>query len=326
MSNIKENTTLLEIQDLKVKFPSLRGEISAVRGVNLILKKGDSIAIVGESGSGKSVTSRTILGLIESPPAKISGKIYFKGQNILEASEKDWDKIRGKCISMIFQDSLDSLNPVYTIGSQISENLIVRLHYSKEKAYKETINLMKQVGIPVANQRINDYPNQFSGGMKQRVCIAMAISMHPELLLADEPTTALDVTVQAGILKLINRLKNESNMSLIFVTHDLSVAKKIADNLLVMYAGQIMEQGNIEDIFNSPRHPYTKALLNSHPATVSHWTELKPIQGRPPAKNELFSGCSFYPRCPISTDNCLVINPELRCIGEGHYCRCINCI
>lgn len=317
-----QNPQILTVKNLQVKFPSLNGYIHAVRGIDLSIKSGDSIVIVGESGSGKSVTSRSLPGLIESPPAEISGNIDFMGCNIIGASDEKLRKVRGKGIGMVFQDSLDSLNPVYTIGSQLAENLCVGLGWSKNESWSEAVRLMTQVDIPAASERLNDYPHQLSGGMRQRICIAMAISMRPQLLIADEPTTALDVTVQAGILRLIKRLQRESNMALIFVTHDLSVARRIADKLVVMYAGRIVEQGPIGKIFARPAHPYTKALLNSHPGTVKHWTDLKPIFGRPPEKTENSYGCSFYPRCQIARNECLVNDPEIIQISEQHICRC----
>jgi len=313
---------LLEIENLEISFPSIHESVFAVQGLDLALIDGDSVAIVGESGSGKSVSVRSILGLIESPPAYISGKISYKGIDIINASDSTLRQIRGKEIAMIFQDSLDSLNPVYTVGSQLIENLMIRLGLSKSEAKEEAIQLMKQVEIPAAEDRLYDYPHQFSGGMRQRINIAMAISLKPRLLIADEPTTALDVTVQAGILRLIKNLQQNYKMGLIFVTHDLSVARIISERLLVMYSGRVMEQGPVDEVFSKPMHPYSRALLESHPNNVNNWRNLQPIAGKPPENTEKIKGCCFHPRCPYVKDVCRFVEPELILLNKGHTCRC----
>jgi peptide/nickel transport system ATP-binding protein/oligopeptide transport system ATP-binding protein len=317
-----DSAALLEVRDLVVQFPGLAGTVTAVRGVNLTLRAGDSVAVLGESGSGKSVTSRAILGLIESPPAELSGSIRFEGQEILGKSDAELRDIRGTGVAMVFQDSLDSLNPVYTIGAQLTELLRVRLNFSRADARAEAVSLMSQVGIPAPEERIDDYPHQFSGGMRQRICIALAIALRPRLLLADEPTTALDVTVQAGILKLIRRLQAERNMALIFVTHDLAVARAVADRLVVMYAGEVVEEGLIEAVFANPSHPYSRALLNSHPSAVAHWSLLRPIAGSPPDKSETISGCAFHTRCPRARERCASDKPPLYPVGKDRASRC----
>ncbi|MBL4811695.1 MAG: ABC transporter ATP-binding protein [Rhodobacteraceae bacterium] len=315
-------TPLLDIRDFSVTFPSLGGDIRAVRGINLQLGEGESVAVLGESGSGKSVTSRAILGLIDVPPARLEGSILFDGVEVLGRSDKELAAIRGRGVSMVFQDALDGLNPVYTVGDQISELLRVRAHMSRKTAKAEAISLMQQVGIPAAAQRAKDYPHQFSGGMRQRICIAMAVALKPKLLIADEPTTALDVTVQAEILQLIARLQREANMALIFVTHDLGVAHNIAENLMVMYAGVVMEFGPTNAVFGAPAHPYTQALMRSHPSEATHWSDLQPIAGSPPDKTERLAGCPFSPRCPHSTDRCTKEEPALRRGPAGHQVRC----
>lgn len=320
--NTDGKSVLLTVSGLYVDFPSLAGNVQAVRGVDFTLHRGDSIAILGESGSGKSVTSRAIIGLVDAPPAIVRGSIMFDDNEMLERSDAELASVRGGGIAMVFQDSLDSLNPVYTIGSQISEILRVRLGWAKEAARIEALALMMQVGIPAALERYHDYPHQFSGGMRQRICIAMAIAMRPQLLIADEPTTALDVTVQAGILQLIQRLQADAGMALIFVTHDLNVARTVAKKILVMYAGEIVEQGLIEDVFDRPLHPYTKALLGSHPSAVHDWRDLEPISGSPPNKVSQFQGCAFHPRCDMARDKCRAQAPALRVASEAHLSRC----
>lgn len=269
-------TRLLEISDLRIFFESGFGKVDAVRGVSLSMDMGDAIAVVGASGSGKTVLGRSMLGLVDAPGV-VQGSIRFDGTEIVGRSEKDLRGIRGLGIGMVFQDALDGLNPVYSIGSQLSEIFTVRLGLSRSQAKSQAISLMEQVGIRRADERYNDYPHQFSGGMRQRICIAMAIGLKPKILIADEPTTALDVTVQAGILRLIKSLQSETGMGLIFVTHDLAVARMISTRIVVMYAGQIVEQGLTEEIFLRPKHPYTQALLAAHPARARSWRDLEPI-------------------------------------------------
>lgn len=269
-------SSLLSVTDLEVDFHTVQGRVEAVRGVSFDLAAGESMAIVGESGSGKSVTSLALLGLV-GEVGEVRGRIVFQGRDLVGVPEAELRDVRGAGVSLVFQDSLDALNPVYTVGAQISEILRVRLGWSRQRAREEALHLMQQVGIPDAHKRIGNYPHQFSGGMRQRICIAMAIALKPKLLVADEPTTALDVTVQAEILRLLRALQRESGMSLIFVTHDLAVARLIATRIIVMHGGRVVERGLIDDIFDRPRHPYTKALLAAHPGRVASWKDLRPI-------------------------------------------------
>lgn len=269
-------SAVLTVRDVNIDFQTRTSVVSAVRGVSFDVGLGDAIALVGASGSGKTVLSRSLLGLVEEP-GTVHGSISFDGHELVGAAEGELRKIRGTGIAMVFQDALDALNPVYSVGAQLTEIGTVRLGLGHADAQANAVRLMQQVGIPNAEQRFRDYPHQFSGGMRQRVCIAMAIGMKPKVLIADEPTTALDVTVQAGILKLIRELQGETGMGLIFITHDLAVARQISKQMLVMYAGQIVERGATEQVFEHPEHPYTKALLAAHPARVRSWRELEPI-------------------------------------------------
>ncbi len=314
---VESSAPLLAIEALKVRF----GAVQAVRGISLEIKPGESVAILGESGSGKSVTGKAIMGLINAP-GRVEGSVRFAGTQLVGRSETDLAAVRGPGIAMVFQDSLDALNPVFSVGDQIMEILTVRLGWARDRARAEAIRLMELVGIKDAAARLGDYPHQFSGGMRQRICIAMAIALQPKLLIADEPTTALDVTVQAGILKLINQLQRDSGMALLFVTHDLAVARQVAKHLVVMYAGRIVERGPIDTVFARPAHPYTRALLKSNPGAVAHWSELQPIPGNPPDKSTRFSGCAFAPRCARATPRCTAEAPELRAVAEGRDSRC----
>ncbi|HEU5027323.1 MAG TPA: ABC transporter ATP-binding protein [Spirillospora sp.] len=312
---------LLEVRDLRVDFATDRGVVAAVRGVDFTLAAGQSLAILGESGSGKSVTGRALLGLVD-PPGRVRGAIEFGGEDIVGWDEARLNEVRGLGVSMVFQDSLDSLNPVFSVGSQVTELLRVRLGLDRQAARERAVSLMRQVGIPAAAERMRDYPHQFSGGMRQRMCIALAIALRPRILIADEPTTALDVTVQAGILRLIRRLQRETRMALIFVTHDLSVARLVATEVAVMYAGRIVERGRIDDIYRRPAHPYTRALLASQPETARGWADLHPVAGSPPDKADLVPGCAFHPRCPLATDRCTTEEPELRVLDGERRSRC----
>jgi oligopeptide/dipeptide ABC transporter ATP-binding protein len=312
---------LLQVRNLSVVFASERGEIHAVRNVDLNLKAGEVLGVLGESGSGKSVTARALMGLVPTPPGRVTGSIVFDGRETVGLRDRDLQDIRGKGMAMVFQDSLDSLNPAYTVGSQITEILRVRLGASAQDARAEAVRLIGEVGIPNGAARLRDYPHQFSGGMRQRICIAMAIALRPRLLLADEPTTALDVTVQASILKLLAGLQKSGDMAMIFVTHDLSVAQLIADRVVVMYAGQVVEEGPAADLVTAPAHPYTRALLRSQPGFVDDWRNLEPIGGSPPEKVELTRGCPFAPRCPVAEARCLVEDPPVLTIGRQNS-RC----
>jgi peptide/nickel transport system ATP-binding protein len=312
---------LLEVKDLKVTFPAEnKRSIRAIDGVNLSIKKGEILGLVGESGSGKSITSLSIMGLI-SEHASIEGEIYFYEENLLTKSETEMRKVRGAKISMIFQDPMTSLNPVFTIGNQISEAILLHQNVSKSEAIKRTIDLLNLVGVPSPAERIHEYPHKFSGGMRQRAMIAMALACEPDLLLADEPTTALDVTIQAQILDLLKEIQQKMGMSVIMITHDLGVVAETCHRVAVMYAGHIVEEADVFTLFKNPRHPYTKGLINSLPKLGSR-ERLTPIQGQPPQLSEEVRGCRFASRCPYVTDACLNNDQVLQAIGDGHLVRC----
>ncbi|CAB1062346.1 hypothetical protein D1BOALGB6SA_7122 [Olavius sp. associated proteobacterium Delta 1] len=321
------NDKLLEIENLNVHFHTPEGVARAVDGVSFHLDAGETIGLVGESGCGKSVTSLSILGLIPSPPGEIeSGKIKFDGHNLLDFEAERLRKIRGHEISMIFQEPMTSLNPVLPIGRQVAEPLMVHQGLSKADALKKATRWLDHVKIPAAANRLNDFPHQLSGGMRQRVMIAMAMVCGPKLLIADEPTTALDVTIQAQILSLMNRLKEELTMSLLLITHDLGVVAQMAARVVVMYAGQIVEEAGVGDIFDHPFHPYTQGLLKSMPRIGDGLTEGKrrliEIPGIVPVLTEIIEGCKFADRCPSMFDVCRQTQPQLVSINEGHRARC----
>ncbi|MGX5655126.1 ABC transporter ATP-binding protein [Geodermatophilus nigrescens] len=324
-------TPLLEVDDLHVEFRTRGGVVNAVNGVSYSLAAGETLAILGESGSGKSVSAQAIMGILETPPAVINGGgIWFQGKNMLEMPAEDQRKIRGPGISMIFQDALSSLNPVYSVGFQIGEMFRAHRGLSKKEARKRAVELMDRVRIPAAARRVDDYPHQFSGGMRQRVMIAMAIALDPRILIADEPTTALDVTVQAQVMDLLKDLQAETGMGLILITHDLGVVNEVADNVAVMYAGEIVERGTVDDVFSKPSHPYTEGLMGSVPQVEAKGGRLRPIAGQPPNLARIPSGCPFHPRCArrrLGADaapgrECATDVPPLRLVVPGREAAC----
>jgi peptide/nickel transport system ATP-binding protein len=315
--------TLLDVKNIKIQFNTEEGLFNAVNGISFSVQKGETIGIVGESGCGKSITSLSIMRLIPSPPGKIiEGEINYKGRDLLKLSDKEMRKIRGNDIAMIFQEPMTSLNPVYTVGEQIAE--VIQLHQSQKKkqAIQKAVELLKLVGIPEAERRVREYPHQLSGGMRQRVMIAMALACNPELLIADEPTTALDVTIQAQILDLMKEMKDKLGMSIIFITHDLGVVSEVADTVMVMYAGEVVEKTSSEEIFKYPMHPYTQGLINSVPDVNDDRENLEAISGVLPHFSKLPEGCRFSTRCPIATDLCREKRPELQEHEQGHLVRC----
>jgi peptide/nickel transport system ATP-binding protein len=315
---------LLEVNDLRASFRTEDGIVRAVDGVSFTVGEGEVLGIVGESGSGKSVTMLSVMRLIADPNVIYSGEILYKGRNLMGLSKDAMREVRGEEISMIFQDPMTSLNPVYSVGWQIEEQLNEHYDLGKGQARRRAIDLLSQVGIPKPEQRIDDYPHQFSGGMRQRVMIALALSCNPDLLIADEPTTALDVTIQAQILELIKNLKRDFGSAVVLITHDLGVVADIADRILVMYAGRIVEQGNKEQIFYDPQHPYTWGLLGSIARLDRPKARrLTAIAGQPPSLINRPQGCSFRPRCPQAFDRCRVDDPMLtEKVGDGHLDAC----
>ncbi|MBC7263301.1 MAG: ABC transporter ATP-binding protein [Chloroflexi bacterium] len=315
---------LLKVRGLKTQFFTQDGVVNAVNGISYDLMEGETLGIVGESGCGKSVSVLSIMRLIPQPPGRIvGGEAIFQGRDLLRVDEEEIRSVRGNKISMIFQDPMTSLNPVLTINQQVSEALELHLGMTKAQARKRTIELLEMVRIPDAASRIDDYPHQFSGGMRQRVMIAMALSCNPQLLIADEPTTALDVTIQAQILDLVRRLKEEIGMAVIWITHDLGVVAGLADRVIVMYAGYIVEMADVKDMYSDPRHPYTLGLLSSIPRLdAERKSKLKPIEGLPPDLIDPPPGCPFAPRCEWVIDRCLEENPTLEPVGRRHYIAC----
>lgn len=315
---------LLEIKNLKTYFYTDEGISKAVGGVDLVINRGEILGVIGESGSGKSVTALSVIRLVAIPPGKIvSGEIWFEGKNLLEMSLDDIRRIRGNKISMIFQEPMTSLNPVLTIGNQIIENIVTHQKLDKPLARERAIEMLKLVGIPSPGKRIDEYPHQLSGGMRQRAMIAMALSCRPKLLIADEPTTALDVTIQAQILELIRKMREEIGMAVMMITHDLAVIAEVADNVAVAYGGKVMEYGDVISIFKDPLHPYTKALYNSIPRiTDSKKRRLEVIDGIVPNPLDLPEGCSFHPRCKFARQICKQMDPELVALGARRV-RCL---
>jgi len=313
-------SNLLEVRDLHVQFRIDEKYYSAVKGIDFAIEEGKTLGLVGESGCGKSVTSLAVMRLLQ-PPTKILGTATFRGKDLLKATEKEMQDIRGNDISMIFQEPMTSLNPVHRIGRQIGESLVLHKGMSEKQARSEAIGLLQQVGIPRATQIVDEYPHQLSGGMRQRVMIAIAIACNPQMLIADEPTTALDVTIQAQILDLMRKLAKERNMATLLITHDLGVVAEMCDRVAVMYAGHIVEQGPVRKIFKNPQHPYTIGLMNSLPKIVGTKERLHPIHGNVPSLRNMPQGCRFRPRCPHAMDACAA-NPDFFKIEDDHESRC----
>ena len=316
---------ILEVKDLRVSFHTYAGEVQAVRGISFYLKKGETLAVVGESGCGKTVTSKSLMRLIPEPPGEIKegSKILFDGKDISLMSEKELRELRGSDISMIFQDPMTSLNPTMTIGKQIAESLIIHRGMSKTEAMNEAIKMLELVNIPDADTRAHQYPHEFSGGMRQRAMIAIALACNPKILIADEPTTALDVTIQAQIMELIADLQEKLGTAVILVTHDLGVVADVADRIQVMYAGQIIEHGTIDEIFKNPQHPYTWALLQSVPRLdTKNKGKLYSLQGTPPDLLKPPIGCSFAARCEYAMQICREEMPEVTTLSENHEVCC----
>ena len=319
-------STLLEVKGLETRFYTQEGVVKAVNGIEYTLDEGETLGIVGESGCGKSVSVLSMMRLIPTPPGKITGgEVLFEGRDLLKMDLEEIRHVRGNRIAMVFQDPMTSLNPVLTIGRQVSEALELHMGMDRNQALKRSIELLEMVGIPQADQRVRDYPHQLSGGMRQRVMIAMALSCNPQILIADEPTTALDVTIQAQIVDLVKRLRDEIGMTVIWITHDLGVVAGLVDRVNVMYAGYIVERGAVRDIYARPRHPYTLGLLGSLPRLdESAHTKLRSIEGLPPDLVSPPPGCPFAPRCEYVTDRCLVENPPLESVGLDHTAACWN--
>lgn len=320
----KQNDMLLRVKDLRVYYTAGGEIINAVNGVDLEVCRGETLGLVGETGAGKTTIAKSIMRILPDPPAKIGGgEIYLDGQELLHLPEKKMREIRGKKISMIFQDPMTALNPVFTVGEQIEEVIMLHEKVNKGEAAVKARQMLELVGIP--GDRSGDYPHQFSGGMKQRVVIAMALACSPELILADEPTTALDVTIQAQILDMIKALKEKQNTSMILITHDLGVVAEVCDRVAVVYAGEIIEYGTKEEIFDYPAHPYTVGLFGSIPKIHEDVEWLDSIPGMPPNPADLPSGCHFHPRCSKCTQPCGEKAPEMVEVRRGHFVRCLNC-
>ncbi|MEV4437986.1 ABC transporter ATP-binding protein [Streptomyces sp. NPDC049577] len=316
-------TTLLDVRDLHVEFRTRDGVAKAVNGVSYRVAAGETLAVLGESGSGKSVTAQAVMGILDSPPGRITGgEVLFRGKDLLAMGAETRRRLRGAKLAMIFQDALSSLNPVMTVGAQLAEMFEVHQSMARKDARARAVRLMERVRIPAAKQRVNDYPHQFSGGMRQRIMIAMALALEPELIIADEPTTALDVTVQAQVMDLLAELQREYNMGLILITHDLGVVADVADKIAVMYAGRIVETSPVHELYRAPAHPYTRGLLDSIPRLDRKGRELYAIKGLPPSLTAVPSGCPFHPRCPRAQDVCRTDRPPLHTVGPGRTSAC----
>ncbi|MFF4577384.1 ABC transporter ATP-binding protein [Streptomyces sp. NPDC001373] len=314
---------LLEVRDLHVEFTTRDGVAKAVNGVDYSVDEGETLAVLGESGSGKSVTAQAVMGILETPPGRIAGgQILFKGKDLLKMKEEERRRIRGADMAMIFQDALSSLNPVLTVGAQLGEMFEVHRGMSRKDARARAVELMDRVKIPAARQRVTDYPHQFSGGMRQRIMIAMALALEPSLIIADEPTTALDVTVQAQVMDLLADLRRELNMGLILITHDLGVVADVADRIAVMYAGRIVETAPVDAVYRAPAHPYTRGLLDSIPRLDQKGQELYAIKGLPPNLLAIPPGCAFNPRCPMARAACRAEVPPLAGVAPDRASAC----
>ena len=325
-NTVNEKRPILDVENLRVSYHTYAGEVQSVRGVSFDVDRGQVLAIVGESGCGKSVTSRAVMSLIQGPQGEIKkgSKILYNGENILDYDKKKIREFRGGECAMIFQDALTSLNPTMKIGKQIMENLIIHRHMNKKAAKEEAIKILKLVGIPNAEKRINQYPHEFSGGMRQRAMIAIAVACEPKILIADEPTTALDVTIQAQILSLMNKLKNETGTSIMLITHDLGVVAQVADNVNVMYAGKVVETAPVEELFSNPKHPYTIGLMNSMPSLAEEGKRLNTIEGSVPNPLYLPEGCYFADRCPFVSERCKQGQPTDTKVKSRHHVWCFK--
>ncbi|MBE5395337.1 ABC transporter ATP-binding protein [Brevibacillus borstelensis] len=313
---------LLEVKHLQTHFKTEDGVVPSVNGVSFSVAKGETLAIVGESGCGKSVTSLSIMGLVAPPGEVVGGEIWLEGQNLLALSKKELRKLRGNKLSMIFQEPMTSLNPVFTIGNQLGEVFRQHRQMDKKEARAHSVEMLEHVGIPNAEKIVDSFPHQLSGGMRQRVMIAMALACNPALLIADEPTTALDVTIQAQILELLKKLNKEFQTGVILITHDLGVVAEMADRVVVMYAGEVVEQADVFSLFAEPKHPYTKGLLGSLPKLDENREELDSIPGSVPNPLDMPGGCAFHPRCPAATEECKQNKPQLQEVALNHLARC----
>ena len=320
---MENNKKVLEVKDLELWFVNENGAKKILNGISFDIYKGETLGIVGESGCGKSVTSLSIMRLLNEPPAHMRGQINFQGRNLLTLSEKQMQPIRGNRISMIFQEPMTSLNPVFTIGNQLMETFTLHQGLSKKEAKAKCIDLLRMVRIPEPEQRFEEYPHQLSGGMRQRVMIAMALACQPELLIADEPTTALDVTIQAQVLELMKDLQKEMGTSIAFITHDLGVISEMCDRVVVLYCGEVVEEALVDDIFADPKHPYTSGLLSTLPK-FGQEGRLEVIPGMVPPAGKFPAGCVFAPRCKYATEKCHTCKPDLVEVGEGHRARCFR--
>ena len=313
---------LLEVRGLRTLFGGERGEVRAVDGVDLRLQRGRTLGIVGESGCGKSVTALSIMGLVPQPPGRVAGEVLFEGEDLLKLPAQRLRDLRGDQLSMIFQEPMTSLNPAFTVGDQVAEALLRHRNISRKEAKNHAIEMLRRVRIPSPELRVDDYPHQLSGGMRQRVMIAMALACNPKLLIADEPTTALDVTIQAQILELMRALRAELGTSIILITHDLGVIAELADDVIVMYAGQVIERCAVPQLFSEPQHPYTVGLLGSIPRLDLDQKRLSAIEGFVPDAAAMPAGCRFHPRCPFAVEKCFQEIPPLMKIKEDHYAAC----